>query len=349
MQEEFTIVEQFNSKGQRGPEFPYEKPEGSRRILVLGDSFTEGYTVEFSDLFSQVMSENLNREPGGNIEVINAGTGGYSTDQELLFFEDEGSKYQPDLTVLLFFINDLTFNIRDNYTPKGRGQKPLFELKDGKPVLKSLPNPTWDREKVAAEDREKFHDDDSFVPWHLESWFLYRLAQHTLTAGAENVIDQLPAIPDSVPEAPAPSAGQDKDGRPRMRIGNDRNRREWKMTEALLAELSHRVEAGGGKLLLYYVPMRGEVYGRKREIVSRQSHIESNLGIVAERNGIDFIPTVALFRAEAKVLAEQDKFLYWKKDPHWTPEGNHLTGLILTEHIRKHCDRYGICDSPKSK
>lgn len=347
VQDEYTIVEQLNSRGQRGPVFPYEKPDDAYRILVMGDSFAEGYTVEFRDLFSEIMSEKLNRNPDKDIEVINVGTGGYGTDQELLFFEDEGSKYQPDLTVLLFFINDLTFNIRDNYTPKGRGQKPLFELKDGELKLKSLPKATWDPDEVRAQDEAKHPTEDSFVPWLPERWYLYRLVRHALTAGTENVIDELPTIPQSVPDVPGPSTKPNKqgnDGDRRMHFSNDRRRREWEMTEALLARLKDRVEAGGGSLLIFYVPVKGEVYNGKREVVSKTSRVESNLGIVAERNGIGFIPTVALFRAEARILAEQDKFLYWKKDPHWTAEGNHLTGLIIAEHIRSHCDRYRLCE-----
>ena len=35
----------INSRGLRGPEHPYEKPRGTFRIMVLGDSFTWGYGV----------------------------------------------------------------------------------------------------------------------------------------------------------------------------------------------------------------------------------------------------------------------------------------------------------------
>ena len=350
VQDEYTIVEQLNARGQRGPVFPYEKPDDAYRILVLGDSFAEGYTVEFRDLFSEIMSERLNRTLERDIEVINVGTGGYGTDQELLFFEDEGSKYEPDLTVLLFFINDLTFNIRDNYTPKGRGQKPLFELKDGELKLKSLPKATWSHDEVMAQDRAEHPTEDSFVPWRPERWYLYRLLRHSLTAGTENVINELPTIPHSVPGVAGSDARSDEQGgddERRMRFSNDRNRREWEMTEALLGRLKERVEDGVGSLVIFYVPVRGEVYNGKREVVSNTSRIESNLGIVADRNGIDFIPSIALFRAEARILAGQDKFLYWKKDPHWTAEGNHLTGLIIAEHIRTHRDRYQL-DEPRA-
>ena len=36
---------QINSNGLRGPERGYGKPAGLRRVLLLGDSLVEGYTV----------------------------------------------------------------------------------------------------------------------------------------------------------------------------------------------------------------------------------------------------------------------------------------------------------------
>lgn len=136
--EEYEIVESFNSKGIRGPEYSYEKEGGEYRILVLGDSFAEGYSVEFDDLFSEVLKNRLNENADFYYQVINTGTGGYSTDQELLFFQHEGKKYHPDLTVLLFCINDVLVNTRDTYW---RGNKPLFKLEEETLRLTNVPVP----------------------------------------------------------------------------------------------------------------------------------------------------------------------------------------------------------------
>src|SRR5262249_45824337 len=50
---EYRVTETMNSDGIRGPEYSRVKPPGERRILVLGDSYAEGYTVEFDELFSE--------------------------------------------------------------------------------------------------------------------------------------------------------------------------------------------------------------------------------------------------------------------------------------------------------
>ena len=51
---------------------------------------------------------------------------------------------------------------------------------------------------------------------------------------------------------------------------------------------------------------------------------------------------VCRLKSEARLLAESEKYLYWKQDSHWTAEGNHLTGLILAEHIKKHAARFSL-------
>jgi lysophospholipase L1-like esterase len=113
----------INSKGLRGPEQPYEKPTGTARILVLGDSFTWGYGVGDDEVFARVLEKQLPHDPV-RWEVLNAGVSGYGTDQEYLYLINEGFKYAPDIVVLAF----LVFNDpRDNSATVQYGlHKPAF-------------------------------------------------------------------------------------------------------------------------------------------------------------------------------------------------------------------------------
>ena len=324
VQDEYTIVEQFNSKGLRGPEYPYEKPEGEYRILVLGDSFCEGYTVEYQDLFSEIMKRKLNDACKTRIEVINAGTGGYGTDQELLFFQTEGKKYEPDLIIVLYFANDAPMNVKPYYGTWQRGQKPLFELVDGELSLKSRPEKTWDLDELAEKDlEENEHEyERGFVLTDLETWYLYRLYKHVRSRGTENVINELPI------DQAAEEAG-DAEQAPGPGAGYLGRQQEWVMTEALMAELEKEASSIGSAFLLYYVPLKQEVYPGK----NHASSIEYNLRVLSDRRDIRFIPTLKMFRKQAEILEDSGKRLYWKKDSHWTPEGHHLTGLILAEYV----------------
>jgi len=115
----------INSKGFRDTrEFEYEKAEGALRILVLGDSFTVGYEVGQQETFAFVLEQFL-RKNGINAEVINAGMSGNSNAEELVFLEQEGIKYHPDIVILGFFANDPVDNIKAD----------LYRLKNGKLIL----------------------------------------------------------------------------------------------------------------------------------------------------------------------------------------------------------------------
>lgn len=99
-----------NAHGNRGPQIEYSRQENKYRILILGDSFTEGAQVDEADLFSAHLQRNMT-----NVEIINAGVGGYSTVQEYLYLVSEGIKYNPDLVLLMVFENDFRENCLPYY------------------------------------------------------------------------------------------------------------------------------------------------------------------------------------------------------------------------------------------
>jgi hypothetical protein len=80
---------QTNSRGLRDRDFPYEKPAGRLRILMLGDSLTVGWGVRAEDTFSKRI-ETMLRNRGLDLDVINTGVGNYDTIQEVTYFLTEG-------------------------------------------------------------------------------------------------------------------------------------------------------------------------------------------------------------------------------------------------------------------
>ena len=111
----------INAQGMRADnDYPYEKTPGVQRIVSLGDSFTVGYEVAVEDTFSSVLERTLN-DRGYPVEVLNAGVSGFSTAEEYLYLERELWRYQPDLVLVSFFVNDLEDNLRTS----------LFTLRDG--------------------------------------------------------------------------------------------------------------------------------------------------------------------------------------------------------------------------
>jgi lysophospholipase L1-like esterase len=94
-----------NSMGFRDVEYSIDKPENTKRILMLGDSHTLGWGVAFDDLFSKVLERRLNRT-GNTHEVINLGTGNYNSTMEVELFKWKGLALRPDMVILMYFIND---------------------------------------------------------------------------------------------------------------------------------------------------------------------------------------------------------------------------------------------------
>ncbi len=94
-----------NSKGQRDREIPYERTPGVLRIAMIGDSLTMGWGVPFESLFSKRI-ERLYERAGVKAEVVNLGVGNWNTVQEVEHFLTKDYRYNPDIIVLNYFVND---------------------------------------------------------------------------------------------------------------------------------------------------------------------------------------------------------------------------------------------------
>ena len=88
---EFDAAYAINSLGLRSGELARDKPPGSKRILMLGDSFTEGNGVQQSETFSSLLQARLDgARVGEKLEIVNAGVGSYSALLELLYLKTAG-------------------------------------------------------------------------------------------------------------------------------------------------------------------------------------------------------------------------------------------------------------------
>lgn len=106
----------INAHGLRGPELAPRKEAGTRRVLLLGDSYAFGLGVAEADAIPAQLALRLNeaaraadsaaRAPPAPIEVINCGVPAYQTEQERLLLERTGFALAPDVVVLLYFAND---------------------------------------------------------------------------------------------------------------------------------------------------------------------------------------------------------------------------------------------------
>jgi lysophospholipase L1-like esterase len=130
----------ISAQGLRNEMVTMPKPEDTYRIIALGDSITEGPGVELEGTFVKILEQSLNedtphaqsqntqdwkpwaasvaRRQGipqskdsgeaapARVEVINAGTGDYGTEQEYLWLRERGMAYAPDMVILEVYLND---------------------------------------------------------------------------------------------------------------------------------------------------------------------------------------------------------------------------------------------------
>jgi lysophospholipase L1-like esterase len=99
------IVNQYNSMGFRGEDHAVGRPLGIMRIVVIGDSVTEGYGVEWHEVFGSVVQARL----GTSREVISLGMGGLNAPQAVHVLEQRGLQFSPDYVVVNFVLNDCDF------------------------------------------------------------------------------------------------------------------------------------------------------------------------------------------------------------------------------------------------
>ena len=127
----YKIEYHINSKGLRDDETSYEKPDGTFRIALIGDSRTFGFGVPIEKHYSTLLEGYFQ-----NVEVINMGVGGYGVDQQLLTLRSKGFRYEPDLVLsYVAHYNDH----RHIHTERWGKQKPRFILIDGELVLTNSP------------------------------------------------------------------------------------------------------------------------------------------------------------------------------------------------------------------
>lgn len=283
---ETTTEIRINRHGLRDRDYPYQKG-AERRILVLGDYTVWGYGVEQEESFPKRLEKSLSP----SWEVINAGTTGYSTDQELLYLRQEGLKYSPDVVLVVFSLYDTIENISQvaySYP------KPFFVLEGKSLRLANVPVP---KKSLKWEERLGLPSSQQFVlgivpkeqPPHSLSIFLMKHSRlYQQWAGK---------LQDPV----------------------------WKeglaTSEALLLEMRHTIESNGARCMIVLLPSVQEVERGFRSRVSRQYE---QFFLAHHFNWID---SYARLRREF----HQGRSLFFVSNSHLNAEGHALLAAIIRE------------------
>lgn len=309
---EFETDIAINSQGLRDPERSYAKPAGTFRVLALGDSYVEGFTVPLESTVTQVLERAL-KSPSCPVEVLNGGTTGYSTDQECLFFETEGVQYDPDVVLLFFYYNDILANAMQSVV--GGIPKPIFVLDgDGLRVYET-PVKRTGRAPFAATPAQSEGSPSALVA----------LIQQRLWFGAPAVYNAIGRLGLWAPNRPVGAALE-------LRVYSTeaipKLENAWERTRRLIVRLRRDVTARGGRFAVVYVPNNMEVderawsYSKARygmdEAKWDRGRVLSRLKTITDSNAIPLIDlTTALRQATQK-----SGRVYFPQDGHWNALGH---------------------------
>lgn len=102
----FAEVHRLNLYGFRGPDFAIAAPRGRRRLLVVGDSVTEGQGASESATIPAELGRALDRD-GEGAEVLNLGVVAATLPHLAALARDATALLRPTDVVLVVYANDL--------------------------------------------------------------------------------------------------------------------------------------------------------------------------------------------------------------------------------------------------
>jgi hypothetical protein len=320
---EYTVDVDINGQGLRDPERAYAAAPGTFRILALGDSFVEGYTVPLEQTVTQRMERSLSR-PGCAVEVLNGGTAGYSTDQEYLFYQQEGARYSPAVVLLFFYYNDVVLNTTDSYY--GR-LKPRLEMSGDWVMSLNLPLPEPTPRPVEPAPARRAPRGSALVGF----------VKERLQRGSPRAYNRLARAglwDPLVPEEPGEEMRVYKTG-PTPRIDG-----AWQLTCGILGALRYEVETRGARLLVVHVPNRMEVSDRDRELTRLAygmddagwdaSRVLQRLRQCGREEGLAVLDLVPSLRLASQTSGEP----YFTFDPHWNARGHQAAAEAVAADLR---------------
>jgi hypothetical protein len=104
-----TVAAFINDRGLRGalPELP--RPAGRERIMLAGDSTFFGHGIEDDETIIEQTVDRL-RATGLDVDAVNAGVPGYSTEQTRMLLEEDGWQLEPTLLLIGNLWSDNNFD-----------------------------------------------------------------------------------------------------------------------------------------------------------------------------------------------------------------------------------------------
>jgi lysophospholipase L1-like esterase len=315
----FTGLVETNRWGFRDRDRTLEKPPGTFRIALIGDSAVEAVHVQPEEVMNIQMEKLLQQQGYRNMEVMNFAVEGIGTTQELLLYKERVRQFHPDLVMILFSDNDI-FNNSSTLQPKIYGihtwYAPYYDLDaNGNLVFRPVEPRPFDRLSTSLERH-------SYLFYYLErAWFKVDPAMYKWRG--------LPLAYEVYEDDPI----------------NPEWKQAWMVTEKVMAMTRETVEADGAKFLLLVQPDAYAIDPQWREhMVKNEGKVPADfkpskfydrLQEMTAKAGVTVLSTIPYLQAYSTEHQLQPPYFSLPCDPHYSAMGHAVTASAIVDGLQK--------------
>lgn len=293
---EFRAPVTINSQGLRDVEHSYDKPPDTYRILIVGDSTVAAFEVPLEQTFHRLLEARLNQGGARRYEVIGGGNRGYGTDLEVLYYEQEGRRYQPDIVILLIQPgNDIQDNQLDLRT-RSEPYFPYFTLDENGELI--------------------FHHPSEFAPPGEPGPAYINPIHNTLlnVSRLYRLLYDRKYLVERVQQTYAEGRDPEADRRAWAEA--------WDVTRALIARLRDDVEQDGAQFAIVVAPGR---FGVPEE----GEAIHVRLNAMLDELNIPYLNLLSIYGAQET----PERPLHFACDTHWNAAGHALAAEAMAVYV----------------
>ena len=340
---EFEYIFRTNSWGLRNPEIPLQKPEGTLRLAIVGDSFVAGLGARDDEVFPRLLehrlAESLGHQP---VQVLNLGRAGSSAICEVDLYETIGRPFQPDAVILAVFLgNDLVEILEEHDVEELKAWTPPGLLRGL--AYRAYPHLylelAMQKAARASEKSQETRSEEAL-------WEFVRAAAPRKGLEPDPVRDRFEQMPQDVIEDTrkglfSQSTFQHACVEPdRLVKGLSPDQgfvaKAWPRLEKQLKRMQRLAESDRARFLIVLIPHAAQVdpaawefcerigFHMQKDWLAEPSFLQNEIPAWCETNRVPCLDLTAKLR-------EMSEPVYYPKDGHWNPRGHELVAKWLSE------------------
>ena len=311
-----------NELGFRFPDLPVEKPAGTRRVVLLGDSMTAAWQVEEEKTAARVLQRILNEDnEGDRWEVLNFGVPAAGTGPEYVLYRELARRFDPDVVLCVFFAGN---DLGDNSIRLTQRKRIYFDLDENEELVQ-LPYPS-----LGTRFKEVLNEYSRLYVWQKET--LKALKAKPVIAKADATLEECHAWHgDSIRASEwIFFTGED-----------ERTAHAWAVTRAVIHTLAGEVAKDDHAFAMVLLPCSQQVHDDEfaylrtvaRELGDQFDplHPSRQLAEICAEVNVPFVDLIPGFRVAAPSRSElvREEWLFFNGRGHLNEHGNEIFGRLL--------------------